>query len=128
MKHFSDHEFACKCGQCGLGIESMDPRLLAILEATREALGKPMRINSAVRCAKHNAAEGGSKGSEHVPQNTDTGKTTGVDIHIPDSAFLFALVGQLYKHAVPRIGLNQSKNFVHVGLSQDHPQHVFFKY
>ncbi len=128
MQFFTNEEFACKCGKCGLGMESMDERLLHILDAVRGQLGKPIRINSAVRCYAHNTAVGGSTGSEHVPHNTDTGKTTGVDIHIPDSAFLFALVKLLYAHNIPRMGLNQQKNFIHIGLSKKHAQEVFFKY
>ncbi len=128
MQYFNDTEFSCKCGQCGLGVESMDPQLLHILDAVRAKLGRPMRITSAVRCKAHNAAVGGSAKSEHVPQNTHTGKSTAVDIAIPDSTFLYALVALLYGHKVPRVGLNQAKNFVHVGLSLNHPQDVFFKY
>ncbi len=128
MQFFKDEEFACKCGLCELGVENMDERLLHILDTIRGQLGKPMRINSAVRCFAHNVAVGGSVGSEHVPHNTDTGKTTAVDIHIPDSTFLFVLVKLLYMHNIPRIGLNQEKNFIHIGLSKKHPQEVFFKY
>ncbi len=128
MQYFKDEEFACKCGKCGLGVESMDARLLTLLDSVRERLQMPMRINSAVRCFTHNTAVGGSLRSEHVPQNSDTGKTTGVDIHVPNSNFLFALVKLLYAHGVPRLGLNQSKNFLHIGLSKKHPQEVFFKY
>ncbi len=128
LLYFCDEEFACKCGKCALGIENMDENLLRILDAVREKLGSPMRINSAVRCAAHNSAVGGSVGSEHVPQNSHTGKSTAVDIHIPDSHFLYKLIPLLYAQGVPRMGLNQAKNFIHVGLSAKHPQEVFFKY
>ncbi len=127
LQYFTAKEFTCKCG-CGLGLANMDERLLALLDAVRQSLGRPMRINSAVRCKAHNAAVGGSSKSEHVPENSDTGKTTGVDIHVPDSAFLYELIKLLYAHSVPRMGLNQSKNFLHIGLSKKHPQHVLFKY
>ncbi len=127
MKYFEDHEFACKCG-CGLGVQDVDPALLMLLDALREGVGEPMRINSAVRCAQHNARVGGSSRSEHVPSNTHSGKTTGVDVHIPSSTFCFKLIRELNAQGVPRIGLNQDKNFVHIGISLNHPQNVFFKY
>ncbi len=127
VKHFKAAEFACRCG-CGLGLEHMDPRLVEILDLVRAELNMPLRINSAVRCSKHNAAVGGSARSEHVPQNTDTGKCTGVDVHLPNTNFLYHLLRALHKHAVPRLGLNQQKMFLHLGLSKNHPQHVFFNY
>ncbi len=128
LMHFKPHEFTCKCGKCGLGVDSMDERLLVMLDAIRKDMGVSMRINSAVRCAEHNRAVGGSAKSEHVPENTDTGKCTAVDIHLSGSMFLYELVEELYEHGVPRIGLNQESNFIHVGLSKAHPQRVFFKY
>ncbi len=127
LRHFTAEEFACKCG-CGLGLKDMDENLLLMLDEIRQELGRPVRINSAVRCQKHNAAVGGSAKSEHVPQNTHSGTCTGVDIHLPDSAFAFSLIKALNARHVPRLGLNQKKNFLHVGLSQKHAQHVFFSY
>ena len=35
-------------------------------QVIRDALGAPVRINSACRCAKHNAQVGGVKGSYHT--------------------------------------------------------------
>ncbi len=127
LKHFKPEEFACKCGVCGLGLAEMDPRLLAMLDEIRGIMGRPMKINSAVRCADHNAAIGATEKSEHVPQNSG-GFCTAVDIHIPDSRYMFELIKLLFEEEVPRIGYNQGWNFVHVGLSQAHPQNVFFKY
>ncbi len=128
LQFFHDGEFQCKCGSCPMGIAHMDPRLLHILDDVRRTLDKPLRINSAVRCSAHNARVGGSQSSEHVPQNTDTGLCTAVDIHIPHSQFLFSLLPLLYAHGVPRLGLNQEKRFLHVGLSKNHAQQVFFDY
>ncbi len=127
LKHFKPEEFACKCG-CGFGLAEMDPRLLTKLDEIRATMGRPMKINSAVRCADHNAAIGATEKSEHVPENTHSGFCTAVDIHIPDSRYLFELIKLLFEEEVPRIGYNQGRNFVHVGLSLNHPQNVFFKY
>ncbi len=63
-KHFNKSEFACKCG-CGLADPA--PELVLKLEEFRELCGnKPVNINSACRCAKHNAKVGGTKNSYHV--------------------------------------------------------------
>lgn len=65
-KHFSKSEFACKCG---CGFDTPVPELVTKLEKFRELCGnKPVHINSACRCAKHNASKpvGGAKNSQHV--------------------------------------------------------------
>jgi len=62
--HFDSAEFACKCG-CGRA--AVSPRLVAALEEVRRKLGgRPIHINSGVRCEAHNAAVGGSPNSQHV--------------------------------------------------------------
>lgn len=50
--HFSRDELSCRCG-CGLA--QFQSGFLDKLEELRVAYGKPMQINSACRCAKHNA-------------------------------------------------------------------------
>jgi hypothetical protein len=50
-EHFTKEEFACRCG-CGTGEISMI--LVDALEYTRVLYGKPMRINSGLRCLSHN--------------------------------------------------------------------------
>jgi uncharacterized protein YcbK (DUF882 family) len=61
-KHFSRAELGCRCG-CGKCVISK--RLLDLLEAIREAVGRPIRINSGYRCPAHNAAVGGVTASYH---------------------------------------------------------------
>lgn len=40
--------------------------LVAMLQRARTSQGRPLRIVSGVRCAKHNRAVGGSPGSQHL--------------------------------------------------------------
>lgn len=62
--HFSRREFVCKCG---CGSDGVDGGLVAALEELRALLGgRPIRINSGVRCAAHNRAVGGVRESLHV--------------------------------------------------------------
>ena len=62
-EYFKDRELVCRCG-CGLmpPVESVYK-----LYALRLLWGKPMIINSAIRCATHNKAVGGAAGSTHLP-------------------------------------------------------------
>jgi uncharacterized protein YcbK (DUF882 family) len=60
--NFSRHEFACKCN-CGFDDISLE--LVDVLQDLREHYDKPIIINSACRCEKHNERVGGAKGSKH---------------------------------------------------------------
>ena len=61
--HFTVKEFACHDGSDTVLI---DDKLVGLLENIRDKFGKPVRINSAYRTAKYNAAIGGVSNSYHV--------------------------------------------------------------
>lgn len=63
IKYFRPEEFAC---QCGCGAKNINHDLVIILEKIREHYGKPVRINSGVRCKTHNARVGGAANSQHL--------------------------------------------------------------
>ena len=60
-KHFLCEEFACP--HCGLCL--IDRGFMIALNQLRELAGRPIKINSGYRCAKHNAAIGGAPHSQH---------------------------------------------------------------
>lgn len=81
MKHFSEKEFWCRCGQCQkgdaeMGIppggmiggvpENVKALVENVLDPLREKYGKPIRVNSGYRCPKHNLAVGGASRSQHL--------------------------------------------------------------
>jgi zinc D-Ala-D-Ala carboxypeptidase len=59
--HFIARDIACRC--CGEVF--VDPDALDALERLRVALGRPLAITSAHRCALHNARVGGAPLSRH---------------------------------------------------------------
>lgn len=62
--HFTQSEFACKCG---CGFDDINYKLVEILENIRSHFGdRPVIITSGCRCAKHNAEVGGVQGSRHI--------------------------------------------------------------
>lgn len=81
-RNLSRAEFACKCG-CGLA--DPHPALVMTVQAIREDLGLPVTISSGCRCAKHNAAVGGSAGSFHQPKADFDGYCCAADIQAPVS-------------------------------------------
>lgn len=61
--NFYLREFECKCGKCKNTI--IDKNLVNSLQLIRDHFNKPIIINSAYRCAKHNKAVGGATLSKH---------------------------------------------------------------
>jgi uncharacterized protein YcbK (DUF882 family) len=62
-KWFKEDEFACTCG---CGGKKVHPKLVELLDATREELGQPLRVTSSYRCEARNTAVGGVKRSLHL--------------------------------------------------------------
>jgi uncharacterized protein YcbK (DUF882 family) len=106
FKHFKESEFACKC--CGLNGISLD--LVTRLETARELAGVPFKINSGVRCAKHNKAVGGSKSSSHVLK-------LAVDIACTNDRDRFKIIEALIEAGFTRIGVNGT--FIHVDVDSN---------
>ena len=77
-KYFKPEEIACKGKICRCGRELWDKAeygenmpnylkgALDTLDMLRGKWGKPIVLNSAHRCAKHNASVGGAKNSRHL--------------------------------------------------------------
>jgi len=61
-KHFTRHEFSCKCG---CGFDTVDAYLIQILESIREYFDKPIIITSGCRCPEYNERVGGAHNSQH---------------------------------------------------------------
>lgn len=62
-KNFPPDEFRLSCPCCGEFY--LDKRYMDSLQAVRDILGKPVRLNSGHRCPIHNAMVGGAPLSEH---------------------------------------------------------------
>lgn len=61
--HFSRQEFACRDG---CGHDSVQPRLIEVLEQIRSITGRPLVVVSGCRCAARNRAVGGASRSRHI--------------------------------------------------------------
>lgn len=79
IKFFSKKEFRCKCGgrYCNGYPAEIDRGMVKIADAIRERLGKPVGVNSGLRCKTRNANEGGVSNSQHL-------YGTAVDLAKPD--------------------------------------------
>ena len=104
--YFTESEFRCRCG-CGLS--EVNPLLIESLESLRVMVGKPIIVNSGIRCAKHNSAVGGAKASQHLLGNA-------ADIHVDGitSYELANLASEI--PAFGNGGIGRYANFVHVDV------------
>ena len=114
--HFSKEEFDCQCG-CGNGDIVISENLVFQLECVRIHYGKPMRINSGIRCLSHNKKIGSRDTSSHI-------KGLAVDISCGDMRTRLELVKKLLRDGeFERIGFH--KDFIHVDVDYDKPKGIF---
>lgn len=68
IRYFKKSEFKCKCGgkHCNGYPAEIDVTMVGYADEIRHRLGKPLSVNSGLRCAKHNANVGGVSNSQHV--------------------------------------------------------------
>lgn len=100
-KWFEDKETACPC--CGQN--AMDPMLMRSLDHMREILNRPIILNSAFRCEKHNAEVGGKSDSAHL-------LGMAVDIKIDNNEERHMILKTAYRLGFSRVGV--AKTFVHL--------------
>lgn len=107
--NFWRHEFACRCG---CGYDTVDVETLRILQAARTHFGARVTVNSGARCRSHNAAVGGTKGSQHLYGRA---ADVQVDGYTPDE--VAAWVAEHY----PEASIGIYKTFVHIDTRSDGP-------
>lgn len=108
-KNFTRKEFACKCG-CGYGLNDGDinPELVRVVQDIRDYFGKPVVINSGLRCADHNKRVGGAPKSQHL-------LGTAADIRIAGIASkdVFNYADRKYPNSH---GVGHYHNFTHIDV------------
>jgi zinc D-Ala-D-Ala carboxypeptidase len=100
VKYFTDDELACPC----CGALKMDPRFLELLLKFRGVWDKPMIVNSAFRCTKHNKEIGGEPKSRHLSGEAGDFRV------IPFERFAFVKLAM----KVGFTGIGVGKDFIHL--------------
>ena len=99
--YFSRKEEWCPCCHSG----GLVPDFRDKLNKAREIAGIPFVLNSAFRCAAHNAEVGGTETSSHLAG-------VAVDIRCNDSRSRWIIIDALKQAGFNRIGIG--KSFIHV--------------
>lgn len=110
IKYFERAEFKCKCGGKHCNGYPVEPNeeLVIILEKIRKYFGKPVVVNSGIRCVTHNANVGGANASHHM-------KGTAADIVVKDVAP--ERVAKYAETILPKTGgIGRYKTFTHIDV------------
>lgn len=81
IRYFKKAEFKCKCGgkYCNGYPAEIDMTMVKYADEIRHRIGKPLSVNSGLRCSIHNMNEGGVSNSQHLYGTAvDLGKPSGV--------------------------------------------------
>lgn len=106
--NFNRSEFACKCG---CGFDTVDVKLIQILEIVRKRFNKPIIISSGCRCEKHNASVGGEDGSKHK-----IGIAADIVVKDTSPADVYSF---LCEHAPNKYGIGNYNSFTHIDVRND---------
>lgn len=111
--NFQFLEFQCKCSDpvCRSNQKEPDERLLVGLQKIRDMVQKPVRINSGIRCQKHNAKVGGSKHSYHL-----RGMAADIVIRDMTSEQIALVAEQIKEFRNGGIGTYMDMGFCHVDV------------
>lgn len=83
IEFFSKKEFKCKCGgrYCNGYPAEIDLTMVRYADEIRRRIGKPIGVNSGLRCSQWNQIQGGASSSQHMYGTAaDLGKPSGVTV------------------------------------------------
>ena len=83
IEFFSKKEFRCKCGgqYCDGYPAEIDLTMVRYADEIRRRIGKPIGVNSGLRCSQWNSIQGGVSNSQHrYGTAVDLGKPSGVTV------------------------------------------------
>jgi hypothetical protein len=120
-KDFSWEELQCPCCQ----LKYISIPALNTLQNLRDWLRKPLKINSAIRCAKHNAKVGGKPNSRHLAVLEEARACDAFDVSTrgwtPEEINAFVIKAQELGFK----GIGRAKSFVHIDMR---PYHATWTY
>jgi uncharacterized protein YcbK (DUF882 family) len=102
--YFKRSEFKCNCGKCDQ--DTVDYKLLEILNLVRKHFHSPVKITSGNRCESYNKQIGGSKNSQHVKSRAADIQVSGIHPHE-----VYALLDKWYPD---EYGMGKYETFTHI--------------
>ena len=110
IKYFQKFECACNC--CGLA--DIDHHLMELADEVRQLYGHPIKVNSGVRCTKHNTSIGGSRDSYHIAMPSRDILGCAMDLAPIERQNLWKLIQAVYEVFGDKHGVIKYLSFAHV--------------
>lgn len=108
-QHFNRREFACQCTRCDQ--DTVDYKLVEVLERLREVVDAPITITSGNRCFEHNLNSGGSPKSKHL-----FSKAADIQVKGWSPEEVYKLLDEWHPD---EFGLGLYKSWVHIDVRKD---------
>jgi uncharacterized protein YcbK (DUF882 family) len=107
-EHFSDQELACH--HCG--VNACTQELVDALEQFRAAVGKPVVVDDAYRCAAHNAT------TPNAAKNSQHQDGTAADVKVPGMSAreMYAVAKNIPAFQQGGIGVAEIQNYIHLDV------------
>lgn len=108
--YFTSEELECPC--CRLNLTK--PALIETLNVIREALGRPVAVNSCTRCRAHNAEVGGVANSNHMTGEAADIRCTNVSA----AAVREKIIAMWHAGQLPHLaGVGKYATFTHIDIA-----------
>mgnify|MGYP003134205172 CR=1 FL=1 len=124
LKYFTLSEFNCPCGKEECKGDKMNKDFLEMLDDARDIASIPFKINSGMRCRKHN--EDLKKRGFKASSKSSHLKGLAADISAKDSSTRWTIINSLLLAGFTRLGI--ASTFIHVDLDSDKQQEVIWTY
>lgn len=113
-KYFDRDEFSCKCG-CGFA--TVDIELLSVLDDLREHFRKPVSLNSACRCYRHNEKVQKANDKNYVAGSSKSKHMNGIAADVVVSGVSPDNVAKYLEGKYPnKYGIGKYKTFTHIDV------------
>ena len=126
--YFNESEWSCKCGKPDCTLKGATPHkdLMTILNLIRYRLNQPVKLNSVLRCDKHDIEakkfrETGKMGSHNRGHAADISLSNMSEATQVDLIKLFGtlnLVGDTYNTTPIITGIGCGKAFIHIDVHE----------
>lgn len=108
IKHFKPSDLACKCdGLCQPKVMNVSMDFVRKLDALRDKLKQPFKINSGCRCERFNQGViRGDPGSPHV--SGPDGQSCAVDVFVPNGQYRADLLTAAFAIGFSGVGIGRT--------------------
>ena len=110
--------------RCGCGQDRVDKVTIDTVQKVRQITNRPIRVNSCVRCRRHNSTVSSATQSQHISDGNKI--CTAIDIAFNNQVQLYQYIVLFVMLGAKGIGINWRHRFIHIDFRSGQP--LFFNY